>query len=95
MLVLDKVRSSQHNTPPTPKEKQMKTEFNRSNKDNIANTAVIAASLFALAGALFTSTSATAAATPAVQKMDAIVVTAKRLPAATVVATPVRGARAA
>ena len=76
----------------------MKTEFNRSNKDNIANTAVIAASLFALASALFTSTSATAAAAPAVQKMDAIVVTAKRLPAAkldTVIVTPARSARTA
>ncbi len=76
----------------------MKTEFNRSNKDNIANTAVIAASLFALAGALFTSTSAAAAAAPAVQKMEAIVVTAKRLPAArveTVIVTPARSARAA
>ena len=76
----------------------MKTEFNRSNKDNIANTAVIAASLFALAGALFTSTSATAAAAPAVQKMEAIVVTAKRLPAPrveTVIVTPARSARAA
>ena len=57
----------------------------RSNKDNIATAALLAISLFALASGMFTSKPAVAnhAAIVAVQKMDAIVVTASRAPDAT------------
>lgn len=49
-------------------------------KDNIANISVLAAAALAIASGLFTG-NADAAPTQAVQKMEAIVVTAKRLPA--------------
>ena len=59
----------------------MKTEFSRSNKDNIATATILAVSLFALANGVFTSTPAAASrpASVAVQKMDTIVVTAPRI----------------
>lgn len=57
----------------------MKTEFTRSNKDNIATATLVAVTLFALASGLFNSNTAEAArATNAVQKMAPIVVTASR-----------------
>ena len=58
----------------------MKTEFTRSNKDNVATAALVAVTLFAVASGLFTSRPASAnhEAGFAVQKMDTIVVTASR-----------------
>ena len=63
----------------------MKTEFNSTNKDNIATATVLAAGLFALAIGVFNSRPAVVihAADVAVQKMDTIVVTASRAPDAT------------
>jgi hypothetical protein len=62
----------------------MKTNFTRSNKDNIATTALVAISLFALASGVFTSAPAAATHAPAaLQKMDAIIVTAPRVAHAT------------
>ena len=60
----------------------MKTQFTRSNKDNIATVALITITLFALASGVFNSRPAAAnhTAEAAVQKMDAIVVTASRAP---------------
>ncbi len=57
----------------------MKTEFKLRNIDNIANTSLIAICLFAVAGSVFASNPAAARAPEAVQKIDAIVVTAPRL----------------
>jgi hypothetical protein len=59
----------------------MNTSANFSNKDNIANTTVLAAAALAIVSGLFTGNADAAQAVPAVQKMEAIVVTAKRLPA--------------
>lgn len=63
----------------------MKNAFATSNKDNIATSSILAVSLFAIASGVFTSNSAAAnhTAAVAVQKMDTIVVTAQRTPAAT------------
>ena len=63
----------------------MKTEFSRSNKDNVATATILAVSLFGFASGLFTSTPAAASrpAVVAVQKMNTIVVTAPRLAHAT------------
>ena len=63
----------------------MKTEFTRSNKDNIATAALVAVSLFALASGVFTSSPAAAnhETDLAVQQLEAIVVTASRGPDAT------------
>ena len=60
----------------------MKTQFTRGNKDNIATVALITITLFALVSGVFNSRPAAAnhAAELAVQKMDAIVVTASRAP---------------
>ena len=58
----------------------MKTAFNSNNKDNIAISILIAASLFALASGLFNSNQAVAQQTVAVQKFDTVVVTASRSP---------------
>ena len=60
----------------------MKTQFTRSNKDNIATVALITITLFALVSGVFNSRPAAANHTAklAVQKMDAIVVTASRAP---------------
>ena len=58
----------------------MKTAFTSTNKDNIAISILIAASLFALASGLFNSNQAVAQQTVAVQKFDTIVVTASRTP---------------
>jgi hypothetical protein len=59
----------------------MKTEFSRSNKDNIATATILAVSLFAFAGGVFTSAPAAASrpVSVGVQKMDTIVVTAPRV----------------
>ena len=57
----------------------MKTAFT-SNKDNVAISAILAVSLFALAGGLFNSNTAVASQTVAEQKFDTIVVTASRVP---------------
>ena len=66
----------------------MKTEFTLSkpsNKDNIATATVLAISLFAVIGGLFTSLQAEATpatpvtATVAVQRLEPIVVTAPRI----------------
>ena len=59
----------------------MKTEFSRSNKDNIATASLLAAGLFAIASSMFNSTPAAAShpAASSVQRMDAIVVTAARV----------------
>ena len=56
----------------------MKTEFSSNNKDNIAISTILAASLFAIASGLYNSNAAVA--TEAVQKLDTIVVTASRAP---------------
>ena len=60
----------------------MKTEFARSNKDNIATAAIVAVTLFAVASGLFNSRPAAAnhEVEIAVQKMDTIVVSASRGP---------------
>ena len=60
----------------------MKTQFSRNNKDNIATITLVVITLFALASGVFNSrpASATHTAEFAVQKMDAIVVTASRAP---------------
>jgi hypothetical protein len=58
----------------------MKTAFSSSNKDNIAISTILAVSLFAIAGGLFSSNAAVAKQTVAVQKLDTIVVTASRSP---------------
>ncbi len=60
----------------------MKTQFSRSNKDNIATVTLVVITLFALASGVFNSRPAAAnhPAELAVQKMDAIVVTASRAP---------------
>ncbi len=60
----------------------MKTQFSRSNKDNIATVTLVVITLFALASGVFNSRPAAAnhAEELAVQKMDAIVVTASRAP---------------
>ena len=60
----------------------MKTEFSRSNKDNIATAALVAVSLFALASGVFASNPAAANhdAEAAVQTMETLVVTASRGP---------------
>ena len=59
----------------------MKTEFSRSNKDNIATLVTI--SLFALASGLFNSNAVEARQAVVAQEMDTIVVTASRVPDAT------------
>ena len=59
----------------------MKTAFKLSNKDNVATSILIAASLFVVASGLFNSNPAVASHVATVQKMDTIVVTAQRLPA--------------
>ncbi len=57
----------------------MKTEFIRSNKDNVATSTLVAITLFALVTGVFNSGPAEAnRPADAVQKMDAIVVTASR-----------------
>ena len=57
----------------------MKTQFTRSNKDNIATVALVTITLFALASGVFNSNAAEAARPAnAVQKMAPIVVTASR-----------------
>lgn len=63
----------------------MKNAFATSNKDNVATSTILAVSLFAIASGVFTSNPAVAkhATTAAIQKMDTIVVTAQRTPAAT------------
>ena len=60
----------------------MKTQFSRSNKDNIATITLVVITLFALASGVFNSRPAVANHTAeiALQKMDAIVVTASRAP---------------
>ncbi len=50
-------------------------------KDNVANITVLAAAALAIASGLFTGNADAAQPAQAVQKMEAIVVTAKRLPA--------------
>ena len=61
----------------------MKTAFNNGNKDNIAISVLLVASLFALATGVVTSNPAVANQAVAVQKMDTIVVTASPAPAVT------------
>ena len=61
----------------------MKTAFKLSNKDNVATSILVATSLFVVASGLFNSNPAVASHVATVQKMDTIVVTAQRLPAAT------------
>ena len=61
----------------------MKTEFSRNNKDNIATATLVAVSLFAVASGLFNSNAVEARPAVAVQKMDTIVITASRLTNAT------------
>lgn len=60
----------------------MKTQFTRSNKDNIATFTLVVISLFALVSGVFDSRPAAANHTAelAVQKMDAIVITTSRAP---------------
>ena len=60
----------------------MKTQFTRSNKDNIATFTLVVISLFALASGVFNSRPAAANHTAelAVQIMDAIVITTSRAP---------------
>jgi hypothetical protein len=60
----------------------MKTEFSRSNKDNIATLTLVVITLFALASGVFNSRPASAnhRAEVIAQKMDTIVVTASRAP---------------
>ncbi len=58
----------------------MKTAFNNSNKDNIAISVLLVASLFALATGVVTSNPAAANQEVAVQRVDTIVVTASRAP---------------
>ena len=60
----------------------MKTEFSRSNKDNIATFTLVAITLFALASGVFNSRPAAASHTgeTIAQKMDTIVVTATCAP---------------
>ena len=57
----------------------MKTAFT-SNKDNVAISAILAVSLFALAGGLFNSNAAVASQPVVVKKLDTIVVTAAPAP---------------
>ena len=61
----------------------MKTAFNNSNKDNIAISVLLVASLFALATGVVTSNHAGASQAVAIQKVDTIIVTASRAPDAT------------
>ena len=61
----------------------MKTAFNNSNKDNIAISVLLVASLFALATGVVTSKPAGASQAVAIQKVDTIIVTASRAPDAT------------
>ena len=57
----------------------MKTEFTRSNKDNVALSTLLTVTLFAIASGLVTSNPASASHAPVVvQKMDTIIVTAPR-----------------
>ena len=58
----------------------MKTAFTSNNKDNVAITAIFSAGLLVLASGLFSSNTAVANCTVAVQKLDTIVVTASRSP---------------
>ncbi len=64
----------------------MKTEFNSSNKDNVAIATIVAAGLFVLTTGLFNSNATVANpvvntnADAIVQTMGAIVVTAQHLP---------------
>jgi hypothetical protein len=79
----DKVPSSNNATPTTDyQELNMKTEFTRNNKDNIATSTLVAITLFALASGVFNSRPAAASHTgeTITQKMDAIVVTGTRAP---------------
>ena len=57
----------------------MKTAFT-SNKDNVAISAILAVSLFALAGGLFNSNAAVASQAVVAKKLDTIVVTAAPAP---------------
>ena len=60
----------------------MKTEFNTSNKDNVATSTLLVASALALTIGLFGSNSAEAKPAPAVvQKMNTIVIKASRIDA--------------
>ncbi len=69
----------QRNTTTDPKEIHMKTEFFRSNKDNVATSTLVAIMLFATASGVFNSSPAEAnRSADAIQKMDTIVVTASR-----------------
>jgi ABC-type transport system involved in cytochrome bd biosynthesis fused ATPase/permease subunit len=58
----------------------MKTAFNSSNKDNVAIATLIAAGFIVAASGLFSSNAAVASQAVAVQRLDAIVVTASRAP---------------
>ena len=58
----------------------MKTAFNNRNKDNIATSILLVASLFALATGVVTSNPDVANQAVAVQRVDTIVVTASRAP---------------
>ena len=62
-----------------------KNEFTSNNKDNVGIATILAVSLFAIASGIFVSNPAVAnhATHAAVRKMDAIVVTASRVPEAT------------
>ena len=58
----------------------MKTTFNSTNKDNIAISTLVVASLFVLASGLFSSNAVIATEAVALQKLETIVVTASRTP---------------
>lgn len=78
----------------------MKTEFKHSNKDNIANAAILAASLLVVLSGAFSNNAAIAspATDVALQKMHTIVVTAPRVAPVmleTIVVTASRNSRAA
>jgi hypothetical protein len=80
MVRLTKVTSSAQQTNPTPMEIDMKTNYKTSMKDNVA-TGLVLSAMFIFAFASIGTSFAKPAAhiEPAVQKMETIVVTAKRL----------------
>ena len=74
---------------------ETKNEFTSSNKDNVGIATILVVSLFAVANGVFISKSATAnhATHAAVQKLDIIVVSASRVPDATLDAIVVTALR--
>jgi hypothetical protein len=57
----------------------MKTRFATSNQDTFATTTLLAAAIFAVAGGAFANSVSAKAAPMEIQRLEAVVVTAKRM----------------